>query len=161
MKEFIDKDGLVCYRLDRKKYISKHRFLYQTAHNCKLKSDEAIIFLDGNNRNFNIDNLYKVTRGELVMLNRWYKISSDPNETLDKIALIRLKQRRIEIAKEAGLTNVRGDILEDIRESHRKYYQNHPERKEYYRNYQRERRKDPEYRKKWNEHKRKKRQSGS
>lgn len=144
MTEFVDKDGFICYRLGRKKYITKHRFLYQTYYNCQLGPNEVIIFLDGNNRNFEIDNLYKVTRGELVLLNRWYKISSDPNETLDKIALIRLKQKRIEIAEQCGLTDSRGNIAEDVRETKRRYYSNHPEIKAYYREYQRKRRQDPQ-----------------
>lgn len=140
MTEFIDKDGFVCYRFDRRKYTTKHRYIYQIEHNCKLTPNEVIIFLDGNNRNFSVDNLYKVTRGELVLLNRWYKKSSDPNETLDKIALIRLKQKRIELAKEAGLTNSRGNIIEDMKENQRRYYESHPEVKKYYREYQRKRR---------------------
>ena len=56
---------------------------------------------------------------------------------------------------------VSGNIVEDMRESNRRYYFSHPKQKEYYKNYQRERRKDPEYRKKLSEYKRKKRQSGS
>ena len=154
MTEFIDKDGFICYRLGGRKYTTKHRYLYQQYHNCVLDKNEAIIFLDGNNRNFDINNLYKVTRGELVLLNRWYKISSDPDETLTKIAIIRLKQKRVEIARELGLCNSAGAIKEDVAESRRRYERNHPDRvaarKKIEADRRRERMRDPEYRKKIN-----------
>lgn len=129
MTEFVDKDGFVRYRFPKHKTVSKHRFLYQQYNNCTLTPNEVVIFLDNNNRNFNPENLYKVTRGELVLLNRWYKISSDPNETLDRIAIIRLKQKRIELAKKAGLTNNNGQIRSDIRDNQKRWYDNHPEKR--------------------------------
>lgn len=150
MTEFIDKDGFICYRLGGKKYTTKHRYLYQQYNNCQLERNEVVIFLDGNNRNFNKENLYKVTRGELVLINRWYKISSDPNETLTKIAVIRLKQKRIEVARELGLCNSAGAIKEDVAEIKRRYAERHPDRVQQNVKNQirkrKERMSDPEYR---------------
>lgn len=159
MTEFVDKNGIICYRLARHKTISKHRFLYQTYNNCILLTNEVVIFLDGNNRNFNPENLYKITRAELVLLNRWYKISSDPYKTLDYIALVKLKQRRVEIAKENNLTNKYGAIVEDKKESQKRYYSLHPEVKGYAREYQRKKRQDPVWREEFNRKRRERRKN--
>ena len=48
--------------------VQKQRYIYEQ-HYGKLADDEFVIFLDGNPKNFNIDNLAKVNRGILAGLN--------------------------------------------------------------------------------------------
>ena len=52
------------------KFRLKQRVLYEQYHNVKLSKDEIIIFLDQDKGNFNIDNLAKVTRHQLLQLNK-------------------------------------------------------------------------------------------
>jgi hypothetical protein len=40
----------------------KHIYLWEQAHNEKLKEGEIVIFLDGNRKNFNLNNLKKISR---------------------------------------------------------------------------------------------------
>lgn len=41
-----------------------HRYLWEKYYNKKLPQDMIIVFLDGNRRNFNIENLAAITRAE-------------------------------------------------------------------------------------------------
>lgn len=41
-----------------------HRYLWEKHYNKKLPQDMIIVFLDGNRRNFNIENLAAITRAE-------------------------------------------------------------------------------------------------
>ena len=50
-------------------YQLKQRYLYEQYHNCKLKENEYIIFLDGNKENYDKDNLVKLTKKELCYFN--------------------------------------------------------------------------------------------
>ena len=51
------------------------------AHGEKLKKNEAIIFADGDKTNFDIDNLVKVSRANLLYLNNNSLIFDDPDLT--------------------------------------------------------------------------------
>lgn len=126
-REFIDKDGYVCFEYERKKRISKQKYLYQQYHNCKLLPNEVVIFLNGNKRDFSKENLYKITRGELATFNKLYKVSSDPNETLVLIDMVRIKQQRVKLYGKLGLLDSHGHITEDISERSREKYKRNPE----------------------------------
>lgn len=131
MRIFIDKDGYLSLEYKRKKNITLHRYLYQIYNNCTLTPNEAVIFLNSNKRDFNKENLHKVTRGELVVLNRWFNgTSTDPYETLYRLDVIRIKQKRIALCKELGLTNQRGCIISDVKEQKDRWIRLHPEEKE-------------------------------
>lgn len=54
------------------KWKQKQVHLWELAHNEKVKKGEVVIFLDGNTRNFEIKNLYKISRGLNVIRNAWY-----------------------------------------------------------------------------------------
>ena len=99
----------------------KHIYLYEKYYNDTVKENEKVIFLDRNNRNFEKDNLFKVTKAESVIFNRWYNSAKTSDDVLTAYLTIRLKQKRIEMAKANGLTNKAGRIIEDARESNRKY----------------------------------------
>lgn len=64
----------------KKKYIGwklKHRILYAKYHpNEKIEKTDRIVFVDGNNRNFDIDNLALVTLREQLILKTFGKPKS-------------------------------------------------------------------------------------
>ena len=47
----------------------KHKVIYEKYHG-KVEEGSVVIFLDGNKKNFNIDNLRCVTRSQLLVMNR-------------------------------------------------------------------------------------------
>lgn len=57
------------------------RYVYEEAHGEKLKKSDAIIFADGDKTNFDIDNLVKVSRANLLYLNNNKLIFDDPELT--------------------------------------------------------------------------------
>ncbi|WP_288746320.1 HNH endonuclease [uncultured Enterococcus sp.] len=61
--------GIITVKIAENKWIPKQRFLYEQAHGAINKS-EVVIFLDGNNRNFDLENLKKVSRRQLAIINR-------------------------------------------------------------------------------------------
>lgn len=60
------------------RYKFKHVWLWERENGPRPK-DSAIIFKDGNNRNFSLDNLECVTRAELLCLNR-HRYKKQPAE---------------------------------------------------------------------------------
>lgn len=65
---FIDK-GTNKYSNPYGNWQLKSRYLYEKYHNCKLDNNDIIIFLDGNEENFEKDNLIKLTKQEFNILN--------------------------------------------------------------------------------------------
>lgn len=51
-------------KVARNRWIGKQRYVYEKYHKVKLTPNDFIVFLDGDKTNFNIDNLYKITRYE-------------------------------------------------------------------------------------------------
>lgn len=66
-------DGIVEIKVERNKWISKHRYVWEQYHNRKVPKGKVVIFLDGNKTNFEIDNLKLISRGALLILNRKYR----------------------------------------------------------------------------------------
>lgn len=74
--ERINRDGYVeikvpepnPYTTCASRFKHKHLWLYEQAHGPVPKG-HAVIFADGNNRNFSLENLVCVSRGELLLLN--------------------------------------------------------------------------------------------
>ena len=78
----IDRDGYKLIKIaEPNKWIVYSRYVYEKAHGEKLKKNEAIIFADGNKLNFDIDNLVKVSRANLLYLNNNKLIFDDPELT--------------------------------------------------------------------------------
>ena len=69
----------------------KQRYLYERAYG-ELKKDEIIIFADGNIRNFGLDNLVKITRKELVLVNKKGLYLKEKDLTKAGINLLRLEK---------------------------------------------------------------------
>lgn len=63
------------------KWALYHRHLYEVEHGVKLKKNEAVIFADGDKSNFDINNLVKVSRANLLYLNNKKLIFDDPELT--------------------------------------------------------------------------------
>lgn len=82
--ERITKDGYIQIKIQegkfQKNWKGKHILIWEE-HNGPLPKGHAIIFGDGNNRNFDIDNLILVSRQQLLILNRNNLIQKDAELT--------------------------------------------------------------------------------
>lgn len=70
-------------------WLQKQRWIYEQTYE-PLKSNERVLFADGNNRNFDIDNLIKVTTRELYTMNRRGAISNFKEITKSNLAVTKL-----------------------------------------------------------------------
>ena len=78
----ITKDGYTEIKVaDPNKWVLYHRYLYEETHGEKLTKNDAIIFADGDQTNFDIDNLVKVSRANLLYLNNKKLIFDNPELT--------------------------------------------------------------------------------
>lgn len=68
----------------------KQRYVWEKAHNDVVKKGEVVIFLDGDRNNFDIDNLLKVNRAELVRINQ-YGVAGNKELTLTLLDVYRAK----------------------------------------------------------------------
>lgn len=59
----------------------KHRLMYEKYHNCKLRDDECIIFLNQNRNDFSKENLKKITFEEFMYLHNCGTFSKNPELT--------------------------------------------------------------------------------
>ena len=67
----------------------KHHVIYEKYHNSKVGRWDKVIFLDGNKRNFDINNLKKVSNSEQVYLSKTKLLGNNPQ--INKTALILAK----------------------------------------------------------------------
>lgn len=101
--ERITKDGYVEVKITdkfhypeaRKNWRSKQLVVYEKAHNCKVDTKKyCVIFLDGNNRNFDVENLCLVTRAENRVLNtawgKWDRKSGDSEIGMSAVLRMRI-----------------------------------------------------------------------
>lgn len=78
-----------------------HRHLYEEAHGEKLSKEDIILFADGDKTNFDIGNLVKVSRANLLLLNRRGLIFDDPELTkvganISKVIEAVYKRKKVE-----------------------------------------------------------------
>jgi hypothetical protein len=83
---------------DWKNWKAKHRAVYEQAHG-HIPKGHIIIFLDGNKRNFAIENLYAVTRAENIKLSQYGFISKNRDITLTGIAIVKHQLKIHELFK--------------------------------------------------------------
>lgn len=103
------KDGYLWFKIDdklkpkRKKDNWKplHHFMYQFYHG-PIPDGYDVMFLDGNKRNFDKDNLEIVTKAEKLYLNRHGFISSNPAITRSGLVLSRMMTKAYKKRKEHG-----------------------------------------------------------
>lgn len=71
--ERLSKDGYIEIKVGRNKWLGKHRYIWEQYYKKDVPKGYAVIFLDGDNRNFEIDNLKIISRGALLILNSRYR----------------------------------------------------------------------------------------
>lgn len=92
--ETIRSDGYTYVKVAEKKWVFKHRLIWES-HHGPLPAGYIIAFRDGNPNNFSIDNLEAITRKENVKRNRWGAGPSQYSLLSGRAARIRLKKRGI------------------------------------------------------------------
>lgn len=92
--ERIVKDGYCEVKVSDtgRRWRPKHVLIYEK-HHGKVPKGSAVIFLDGDKRNFDIDNLYLVTRSQLAMLNKNSLIQKDADLTKTAINVVDLMKK--------------------------------------------------------------------
>lgn len=81
-------------RKDRRCWKLKHHIIWEQAYG-PIPKDQCVIFLDGNNRNFNLDNLALVNRAEINFMNAhnlYFKGNADATKcgiSMTKIMILR------------------------------------------------------------------------
>ena len=92
--ERVNVDGYTEVKIaDPRKWVLKQRKVWEDHYKEKLTSKDVIVFLDGNKQNFNINNLYKLTRAELVRFNQDHLYSENPEITLAAANIAKIKVR--------------------------------------------------------------------
>lgn len=92
--ERINVDGYVEIKVaEPNKWRAKHRVVYEEYHGEEVKKGEVVIFLDGNRLNFEVDNLIKLTRAELVRYNQDHLYCEDKELSLVAANIARIKAK--------------------------------------------------------------------
>lgn len=89
--ERVNGDGYVDVKVaDPNKWKGKHILIWEK-YNGPVPEGHAVIFGDGNRRNFDINNLIMVSRQQLLQLNRNNLIKNDANLTRTGVVIADLK----------------------------------------------------------------------
>jgi predicted Zn-ribbon and HTH transcriptional regulator len=107
-RERVDKDGYVLVKVKLhsnaegrwNNYRYKHVLIWEQEHGCHIPPKTAIIFADGNKRNFDPNNLVAVPRRVLMIINRHHIPYFDRTslEAAMKIAEIKMKANELELS---------------------------------------------------------------
>ena len=92
--ERVDTEGYTLIKIaEPRKWVLKHRIIWEEHYKMKVPFGQAIIFGDGDKTNFNIENLICVSRKELRVLNKCSLIKNEAELTKTglNIAKIRIK----------------------------------------------------------------------
>lgn len=88
----INTDGYKVIKLAKSgKWKLYSRYMYEKYHGVKLSADDIIIFADRNPKNFEKDNLIKVTRRELLYLNQRGLIFENKDLTKSGVAVSKME----------------------------------------------------------------------
>lgn len=79
--EKVVEDGVFIKVAQPDKWRRKTRVMYEKYHNCKLKDDEYIVFLNQDRNDFSKDNLIKSSRKEIAYLHNNKTFSKNPKLT--------------------------------------------------------------------------------
>lgn len=100
--ERITKDGYIEIKIQegkfQKNWRGKHILVWEE-HNGPVPEGHAVIFGDGNNRNFDIDNLILVSRAQLLKLNQQGLIKNDADLTRTGVIIADLQMKISERSK--------------------------------------------------------------
>lgn len=95
--ETIFKD-VVMIKVARSTWVPKHRYLYEQAYG-PVSQEDVVIFIDGNNRNFDLDNLALITRRQLAILNKKKMLIDDKELNLAAISYAKLIAKVSEVER--------------------------------------------------------------
>lgn len=88
----------------RQNWKNKQIWIYEQHHGVKVNTPkEAVVFLDGNIRNFDIDNLMLVPRRVLIVANRIHKFTDNKEQNLAIINQVLLKLAINDLGEKYGL----------------------------------------------------------
>ena len=97
--EYTSKKGFVMVKVAQpNRWVAKHRYTYEQ-HYGKIKGSDVVIFLDGNKKNFDIDNLRCVTRQQAKYLNVRGLVYNDAELTKTGIEVANLIIKTNELKK--------------------------------------------------------------
>jgi hypothetical protein len=92
--ERVNVDGYIEIKVaEPNKWKLKQRFIYEEATGEKLSKNDVIIFLDGDRQNFDINNLVRMTRAELVRYNQDHLYGDDLNINKCAVGIAKLKAK--------------------------------------------------------------------
>lgn len=97
--ERVNKDGFVEVKIGMPNvWRLKHHIIYEKHHNEKIGRWDKVIFLDGNNRNFDISNLKKISNSEQTFLAHTKLLGNNPENNKTALLLAKLAStvKRIE-----------------------------------------------------------------
>ena len=98
--ERIDSTGYIMVKVaEPRKWRLKQRIVWEEHYGVKLKSNEMIVFLDGNKQNVNIDNLIMLTRSELARYNQNHLKTDSSDLNLTAALVAKLKARQCELRR--------------------------------------------------------------
>ena len=93
-------DGYIMVKVaEPRKWRMKQRVVWEEHYGVKLKSNEMIVFLDGNKQNVNIDNLIMLTRAELARYNQNHLKTDSSDLNLTAALVAKLKARQCELRR--------------------------------------------------------------
>ncbi|MCI9434050.1 MAG: HNH endonuclease [Bacilli bacterium] len=97
--ERIDKNGRVEIKVaEPNKWISKQNYIYQSKFG-PIPKNHKIIFADGNNRNFDCDNLILVSNKQQIVMNSKGLIKNDPQLTKIGISIANIILKTNEVIR--------------------------------------------------------------
>ena len=68
--EYVNSEGVITMKVDNPvRWVHKHRYIYEQAFG-EIPKDKVLIFLDGNKQNLNLDNLYLISKRQLLSMNQ-------------------------------------------------------------------------------------------
>ena len=95
--ERIDRDGYILIKVcnhptdSHKNWRLKHRYVYEQYHNMTIPKNHAVVFLDQNKQNFDIDNLYLVNQRVLTYMSKRGLWSDNPQLTKANLLIAELQ----------------------------------------------------------------------
>lgn len=96
----IDRDGYKLIKIaEPNKWALYHRHLYEVEHGEKLEKNEAVIFADGDKTNFDLDNLVKVSRANLLYINKNKLIFENSELTKSGVNVSKIVEKIIELER--------------------------------------------------------------
>lgn len=113
-------------------WIMKSRYIYEQNHKDYVYSEnDCFIFLDGNNRNFDSDNIEMIPRSLIGVFNGINKGCKNPEEVRVNIALAKLKVKQLDVGEKLGLVTKQGHCRKwkDEAREYQKRLNSTPERK--------------------------------